>query len=208
MEAFTKVGDQDFPKRNVDGGSNYQKGHSNHNSQLLKSKYLKRKENVIYSSQRRRKILFLSKVAKSLKSVNFLFVWRSCIFWHCNTKWGTGFLLIYQKYEPSVLLLKDRHGYFELSPESENMLISILLWITEVKKWYDLDFLTRSSGTSSWTVGSSSMMSSMLSLFPPSWLTMYFQYIYFFPLLFDDFVFGGLFPQVQNTFLSAALLFT
>ena len=86
----------------------------------------------------------------------------------------------FQKYEPSVLLLKDRHGYFELSPESENMLISILLWITEVKKWYDLDFLTSSSGTSSWTVGSSSMMSSMLSLFPPSWLTMYFQYIYFF----------------------------
>ena len=59
MEAFTKVGDQDFPKRNVDGGSNYQKGHSNHNSQLLKSKYLKRKENVIYSSLRRGKILFL-----------------------------------------------------------------------------------------------------------------------------------------------------
>ena len=71
MEAFPKVGDQNFPKKNVDGGPNYQKGHSNHNSQLLKSKYLKRKENVIYSSQRRRKILFLSKVAKSLKSVNF-----------------------------------------------------------------------------------------------------------------------------------------
>ena len=69
MEAFTKVGDQDFPKRNVDGGSNYQKGHSNHNGQLLKSKYLKRKENVIYSSLRRGKILFLSKGAKSLKSV-------------------------------------------------------------------------------------------------------------------------------------------
>ena len=48
------------------------------------------------------------------------------------------------------------------------------------EKWYDLDFLTRSSGTSSWTVGSSSMISSMLSLFPPSWLTMYFWYIYFF----------------------------
>ena len=66
MEAFTKVGDQDFPKRNVDGGSNYQKGHSNHNSQLLKSKHLKRKENVINSSLRRRKILFISKGTNSL----------------------------------------------------------------------------------------------------------------------------------------------
>ena len=59
MEAFPKVGDQNFPKKNVDGGPNYQKGHSNHNSQLLKSEHLKRKENVIYSSMRRRKILFL-----------------------------------------------------------------------------------------------------------------------------------------------------
>ena len=85
MEAFTKVGDQDFPKRNVDGGSNYQKGHSNHNSQLLKSKYLKRKENVIYSSQRRRKILFLSKVAKSfffcLKKLHFLALQHKMRYW-------------------------------------------------------------------------------------------------------------------------------
>ena len=78
MEAFTKVGDQDFPKRNVDGGSNYQKGHSNHNSQLLKSEHLKRKENVIYSSMRRRKILFLSKDTNSLKFV--FFVKRSYVF--------------------------------------------------------------------------------------------------------------------------------
>ena len=80
MEAFPKVGDQNFPKKNVDGGSNYQKGHSNHNGQLLKSKYLKRKENVIYSSLRRRKILFLSKRTNSLKSIKLFFDKRSCIF--------------------------------------------------------------------------------------------------------------------------------
>ena len=79
MEAFTKVGDQDFPKRNVDGGSNYQKGHSNHNGQLLKSKHLKRKENVIYSPMRRRKILFLSKRTNSLKSIK-LFLFKEVVF--------------------------------------------------------------------------------------------------------------------------------
>ena len=36
---------------------------------------------------------------------------------------------------------------------------------------------------------------------------MYAQYIYFFPLLFDCFVFGGL-PQIPNTLFAAALLFT
>ena len=79
MEAFPKVGDQDFPKRIVDGGPNYQKGHSNHNGQLLKSKYLKRKENVIYSSPRRRKMIFLSKRTNSLKSIK-LFLIKEVVF--------------------------------------------------------------------------------------------------------------------------------